>query len=748
MTSIVEDFRNAELALAAYADLAPGISNTQSLIDAGMSSSQATHFAATYTVIDQYNHADTWTYVDEFGHEIQVTGGNGLSATVFEDKTTHQRYLAIRGTDDLYDFATDLVDVAALGGTKYQSQYQALKAQVSAWQADGTLPDGIRPGQQQYTVTGHSLGGFLAAALTSDFAGTIGHTYLYNAPGFGGNALLGMNPLIGIVKLLIGSSTIPTLDASKISNVKADAGISPIAGLGTQVAPPIWISIENQLASDVHGAPAAMNHSQQVLTDALAVYDLFACVVPSITIDTISYILKAATDKNADTLESATKALGKIFLGTQPSITTGDRDALYQAIGQIKTVVDTLQALGETYTVRLMGQSADGDAALAKTDLAVRYALKELLPFAVQGKSYDSYRDALSLYDPASGQGETWLPMSLSQLYESVRHRRREGRGGAQASDHAGQIEAPVEAVCKFCEVARQMLGADRPVGAMHSVLDVAQHRIDPDERFAVLPPLRPARNERFVGTARLLDGVKASQAIGANMSASLQVLAAPAADLPAAKPFDAIHAHRQGFAARRIGRYSSHERRLAPCAAPALVAAAPSAPVSIVHLNDAIQRAPLLPFQHRLHELVLHEPGAVVADAQLPGHLQGRDSVLRLRQQIDPQQPLGQRQLGAGEQRPSRQRSLPAAAVALVEPAPKHAMTFVPTLRTDEALRPAPGKQGLLALRLGSVLGQEIAQTHAFLKLHLVPRHRLSPREIKRCQFAAPTGSQAEPHA
>lgn len=133
-------------------------------------------------------------------------------------------------------------------------------------------------------------------------------------------------------------------------------------------------------------------------------------------------------------------------------------------------------------------------------------------------------------------QRQSWLPMSLSQLYESVRHRRGERCGGAQATDHADQIEAPVEAVREFCEVARQMLGTDRPVGAMHGVLDVAQHRINPDERFAVLPPLRPARHERFVGTACLLDSVKARQAIGANMGAGLQVLATPATDLPAAK--------------------------------------------------------------------------------------------------------------------------------------------------------------------------------------------------------------------
>lgn len=221
MTTIVEQARQAELALAAYASLVSGDIDKKALTDAGISKLQADQFIKQYTVVAQYN----------------ATGAAaGLSATVFEDKTTHIRYLAIRGTDDIYDLATDLVDVALLGGAKYQAQYQALKAQVSTWQADGTLPDGIRPGQQQYTVTGHSLGGFLATALTTDFSATIGYTYLNNAPGLGGNAILGAAPIIAVVKLLTGSAIASTLDASKISNVKGDAGISPIAGLGTQVS--------------------------------------------------------------------------------------------------------------------------------------------------------------------------------------------------------------------------------------------------------------------------------------------------------------------------------------------------------------------------------------------------------------------------------------------------------------------------------------------------------------------------------
>jgi len=102
---------------------------------------------------------------------------------------------------------------------------------------------------------------------------------------------------------------------------------------------------------------------------------------------------------------------------------------------------------------------------------------------------------------------------------------------------------------------------------------------------------------------------------------------------------------------------------------------------------------------------------------------------------------------LGAGQQAAGGQRGLLPAAVALEQPAAEHAVTRVAAPGADEALRPAPAEQGLLALRLRAKAGQKLCQTHASLKLHLVLRHRSSPCEIKRCQSATAPGTQAEPH-
>ena len=169
MSSSTEFLKQAELALASYAVLSPGEPNQTNLQDSGrgMSIDQASRFALNWRVITQYNHPT-----------------NGLSATVFADASGN-KYLAIRGTDDGYDLATDAIDIALLGSTAHQAQYASLKTKVTEWLGSGTL-------SPSFTVTGHSLGGFLATGIAADFAGNVSHAYLYNAPGLGG--ILGSIP--------------------------------------------------------------------------------------------------------------------------------------------------------------------------------------------------------------------------------------------------------------------------------------------------------------------------------------------------------------------------------------------------------------------------------------------------------------------------------------------------------------------------------------------------------------------------
>ncbi len=347
-------------------------------------------------MVDQYTHTEQSPIYDDGGNITgYLTTSNGLSVTVFQEVSTGKRYLAIRGTEAASgaDLWTDLKDLVAIGTPEHQSQYQSLHTKIQQWLGDGTLP-------ASFTVAGHSLGGFLAAAVAIDFPLNVEHAYLYNAPGAGGvraNLELALQILGGLPE---GSRM---LNLEVVSNLRAASGASLLAGLGQAWSTPINVEIE--------AAPGLGldNHSIVRLTDALAVHDLFARVDSNLSLNDIAAILRASSERNVRTLEEAVQALGRVFspgLARIASEPQEDRNALYDAITQIRDAVTALQGLGEHYTLSRIGLDASSDFAAAKNDIAYRFALKELNPFVVLGKSYDTDAQRLSLFDPATGQGE------------------------------------------------------------------------------------------------------------------------------------------------------------------------------------------------------------------------------------------------------------------------------------------------------------------------------------------------------
>lgn len=201
--NIMTYFEQAELALASYATLLPGISGTayrNALTDdsVGMSPAQAERFAEKWRVIDQ-----------------SPAAASGFSATVFEEVSTRKRYLAIRGTEGFFSIDI-LADAQLLFGGAARSQIVSLYNYVQrlitpagqpAIQVEDAAPDidpitghvndpgGIREtssvaglgylsGVSSVTATGHSLGGHLAAAASRLFPTLFSVTNTYNAPGF------------------------------------------------------------------------------------------------------------------------------------------------------------------------------------------------------------------------------------------------------------------------------------------------------------------------------------------------------------------------------------------------------------------------------------------------------------------------------------------------------------------------------------------------------------------------------------
>ncbi|MHB9119731.1 MAG: hypothetical protein ACYC2R_15890, partial [Burkholderiales bacterium] len=405
--NIIQDyFDQAQLSLTAYGNLAPGKPNPLELTKdtVGMSPTQAADFATKWSVIDQYSDP-----------------ASGFSATVFE--RNGQRYLVTRGTQpsDVLDLIADF-DLAAVNGVaakqtialfNYVQRLKGTKGQpVAQLQWNGQNYDlnptgavGLldTPLAGPITVAGHSLGGHLAMAFGRLFPQDASQIYTYNAPGFLDTAA---DSFFARVDAALGRAGSMFSDAKTINLY--GSGLNLIAGYANDHGTPQGVFLESN------------THSMVSLTDSLAVYTLFAQIDPSLNtagLGTITAILEAASNTAANSLETALAAVGKMFGKTYSAIET-TRDDLYAHLYDLQATLSSSSA-GLLTITSLATKPASDIATLAKSDLAYRYALNELNPFAITGDAglyapFNAHGE-LDLYDPATGTG------NLSDSYLSDR---------------------------------------------------------------------------------------------------------------------------------------------------------------------------------------------------------------------------------------------------------------------------------------------------------------------------------------
>ncbi|MEO8409808.1 MAG: hypothetical protein ABI478_04505 [Propionivibrio sp.] len=358
MNSVIEYSMQAELALAAYADLSGPVSgHQQALKDAGMSASQAADFVKRWAVIDS------------------VDFPNGSAATIFEEVgKPGVRYLAVRGTElGNTDLLAD--EILALGFPSFVNpQFVALRGQIQTWMDAGTLP-------ASFTVTGHSLGGYLAAAIGSWYRG--GSVYMYNAPGVGGV----VGNIFDALKTAFGLGDVALV--SDIYNFRGSEGVSVISGLGAQLAPPTMVQIEAAFG----GPLGPGSHSVVRLADSLATYALYAALSPSLTLDQISSILKSASNQDNLTLESSLDALrilllGKTLVDATPTKDgqTDNRESFYTNLTNLQASAEYQALASSSNSIKLLN-AIDRDTLVskAKNDFGDFLAVHYLLPFALEG---------------------------------------------------------------------------------------------------------------------------------------------------------------------------------------------------------------------------------------------------------------------------------------------------------------------------------------------------------------------------
>ena len=316
-----------------------------------------------------------------------------------------------------------------------------------------------------------------------------------------------------------------------------------------------------------------------------------------------------------------------------------------------------------------------------------------------------------------------------------------------EARDKSSQVEATIEAIAEGSEVVLGILAVLQGVeGAGQAGLEVAEHGVDPLELRQVTR-LERADHHRHVHTAGIGDCGEAAQTVAENRGLRRQACLGPLTDRFAREAADQVELQVSRVASVIDGD-SGHERHLVLGAPSGFAAGALAAEVGIVKLHDAAELMGVVLRGHGAIDLLMQEPGGVVALTQLALQGQRRQPGLGLADEVDREEPGAQRQLGVLHQAARRQRSLMPAAIALEQLAaavPDDIVLSRVAPRAPKSARPSRSLDRLGAPRFGPKAAKEFGDGHAVLKLDAVEVLRARSVFKVRPRYDL-TGSQGEP--
>lgn len=270
-------------------------------------------------------------------------------------------------------------------------------------------------------ITGHSLGGHLSAAFVRIFPDVIKHAYMINGAGYGskynfwGTSKLNLTQVFDTLSHKANSAF-----PENITNIIGDKNINLVAQdwfLGlmqpTSHLPELFI--------ETAGLSSTFGHGSAQMSDSMMVASLFFAMDSSLNtqdiqaaLNTLNPIFQAAHSDDEHTLEKIVHSLNKLFLGETAPIQAQSRDELYQQIIKLQEDLVNDKDSGKYQILSLIKDTSWQDKALqagGDEALAIRYALKNLNPFAIVGVNYSSLNHninhELDLYSPENPNGMT-----------------------------------------------------------------------------------------------------------------------------------------------------------------------------------------------------------------------------------------------------------------------------------------------------------------------------------------------------
>ena len=480
MANFIDYYEYSKLATAAYVDL--NVFDGKSIAAASKAGRLPEKLADQTFVGSDDN--PPWTVSEDgfYGNDAE-----GFAATLFQKGG--QKVLAIRGTEPDFSPSGDLLKAdlgqigflglamgQALSMLNYIRRLQAgtnEDVQQLAWNYSLAKPSGAcidigsgrgylyfskMPTQkglnllaagEKITVTGHSLGGHLAALAARLFPELIEDCYTFNAPGFdpdsanivtqivtsllspalsgviaatGGVSLKLTDEFVGLVGHYIptppansfGQVSIHNLESEDIASGNDSSIVASVITGAHNLPPETFIPTERN------------SHMIEPFMDSLSMQSVLYRMNPNITGAQIEALFRATSNSDADVLEKWVVALRDLLVGKGAPLTqiadakdilthigTGDINARAAYYSIFLEVEKAVKANSNLKLDLLTNQSVSSLLSLAQqndpTGLATRYALKTGNPFALIGADYSAFNQNgdLDLYDKVSGTGMT-----------------------------------------------------------------------------------------------------------------------------------------------------------------------------------------------------------------------------------------------------------------------------------------------------------------------------------------------------